>query len=348
MDTTILTTSKPILVTGATGYIASHVIQRLLQQGYKVRGTVRSLGRKEKYAFLYKLVPEKVDNLTLVEAELTDSESWPKACDGVDYILHIASPIPPYVPKDEDEIVKPAIAGTMNVLNSALEKGCKKVVVTSSCLSIFFGNEDKVLTEEDWSDLSKCPAYPKSKVLAEKAAWEFYEKNKDKIDVTVVNPSLIFGPVYTVHGNSSETLMAEHLKGTYPGVLDPETTPCVVDVRDVADAHINALFNRESKGKRYIVANTGLAYSKLASILKDEFEQYGYKINTNKVNAQQVKDSGNPVAQRTLGMIGKAMKVNNERGVKELGLKYINVEDTVKDMAYSLIKAGVVEDKIKK
>jgi len=146
-----LRTNTPLLVTGATGYLASHIIKLLLQQGYKVRGTVRSLANKDKYQFLYDLIPEKKQNLELAEADLTDKASWGKAVEGIEYIFHVASPIPPYIPKDEMEIIRPAIDGTLNVLEAAVQKGAKKVVVTSSCLAIFVGNAGRVLTEDDWS-----------------------------------------------------------------------------------------------------------------------------------------------------------------------------------------------------
>lgn len=109
---------------------------------------------------------------------MLDKERWVQATEGIDYVLHIASPIPPGIPKDENEIIKPAVEGTVNVLEAALKNKVKKVVVTSSCLAIFLGNEDKLNTEEDWSDVAKSAHYPKSKILAERAAWDFYEKHK--------------------------------------------------------------------------------------------------------------------------------------------------------------------------
>jgi len=261
--------------------------------------------------------------------------------------LHIASPIPPYVPKDEDEIIKPAVAGTINVLNAALEKGVKRVVVTSSCLAILTG-VNKVHTEEDWADATKTVAYPKSKILAEKAAWDFYEKNKDKIDVVVVNPSLVFGPTFTKHGNSSETLMADILKNNFPGIPEPDVTYVVVDVRDAAEAHIRALFTPEAKGKRYIAAGEQMTFTKMVEILTNEFGKYGYTLPSKKVTAQEIKDSGNPVAQRMVGMMGKVMNVSNQRSVDELKMQYIKVQDTITAMGYSLIEQGVVEDKRQK
>jgi dihydroflavonol-4-reductase len=157
-------TTAPILVTGASGYLASHLIKLLLEKGYKVRGTVRSLANKAKYQFLYDLVPEKNDNLELAEANLSEKACWLTAVKGYEYVLHVASPVPPYVPKDEMELIGPAVAGAENVLEAALAKNIKKVVMTSSCQAIYFGNEGKTVTEEDWSVEEKCPAYPKSKL----------------------------------------------------------------------------------------------------------------------------------------------------------------------------------------
>lgn len=131
-------TDKPVLVTGASGYISAYIIEYLLSGGYKVRGTVRSLQNKDKYAHLLNL--KCTDNLELVEAELTQEECWDKVVSGCDYVIHVASPIPPYVPKDEDEVIKPAVAGSINVLNAAIKNKVKRFVFTSSCLALYFGN----------------------------------------------------------------------------------------------------------------------------------------------------------------------------------------------------------------
>ena len=336
-------TPSPLLVTGATGYLASHLIKILLEKGYKVRGTVRSLAKKEKYEFLYSLVPEKKNNLELVEADLTDKASWPRVIEGVEYVFHIASPISASVPKDEMEIITPAVEGTLNVLEAAVEKKVKKVIVTSSCLAIFLGNNGKLCTEDDWGNEAIAKPYPKSKILAEKAAWDFYEKNKDKIDITVVNPALILGPQFTKHGNSSETLIAEMLRGVYPGVMNVGL--CFVDVRDAAEAHYKAMFTPGTTGKRYICTSGVFKIEEIVGALKSEFEKYGYKINDKKVTAEEVKASGVEVAQIHVPLINNDLRLNNERGIKELGLKYHTLKEMVVDMGYSLIKQGVVEDK---
>jgi dihydroflavonol-4-reductase len=336
-----------ILVTGASGYIASHCIKILLDQGFNVRGTVRSLARKEKYQFLYEVSPNSATQLTLVEAELENVESWRKAVEGCQYVLHVASPIPPYVPKDENEIIKPAVEGTINVLNASLESGVKKVVVTSSCLTLFFGNDGKCVSEEDWSDTNKCSHYPKSKVLAERAAWEFYEKNKEKIQITTVLPSLVLGPSFTVHGNTSEGLMKEIMNNTYPGIPTPDVNYSIVDVRDVAQGHVNALFNENSNGKRYILSGSNVTNEGIVNIFNDEFGKYGYVFPSKKVTAEDIKASGHPLAQRIIPMLGKNFQLTNERSIKELNMTYRTTQQSVIDMGLSLIKLGLVEDKTK-
>ncbi len=338
-------TDTPILVTGASGYVASHIIKLLLERGFKVRGSVRSLSNTAKYQFLYDLVPENKHNLTLVEAELTNKESWLKAVEGCQYVFHVASPIPPGVPKNEDELIIPAVQGTLNVLEAAVEKGVKKVVVTSSCMCVTLGQPSgKINTEEDWAVEEACPAYPKSKVRAEKAAWEFYEKNKDKIEIATVLPYLVYGPIYTKHGNSSETMIAEIMRGNYPGFMDVKLS--VVDVRDVAEAHFNAMFKEGTNGKRYICAGSLASVEDIFKHLAEELDQYGYKINNKFVTAEDIVASGNAVAQRMIPLIGKSMVVSNGKSKTELGMNYRPLKQTVKEMAHSIIKQGLVENKI--
>jgi len=338
-------TDSPVLVTGASGYLASHIIKILLERGFKVRGSVRSVSNLAKYQFLFDLVPEKKDNLTLVEAELTSKNGWLKAVEGCRYVFHLASPLPPSVPKDENDLIIPAVEGTLNVLEAAIQGGAKKVIVTSSCLTITVGlAPGQVATEEDWSKEEFCSAYPKSKVRAEKAAWDFYENNKDKIEITTVLPSLVFGPIYTQHGNASEITIAEIMRGNYPGVMD--ITFSVVDVRDVAEAHFQAMFTEGTAGKRYICAGHVVPFEDVFKVLKGDLEQYGYKINDKHITAEEAVASGNAVAQRNVPLIGKKLPVNNEKSKRELGMTYLPFDQTIKDTARSLIRHGVVENKL--
>lgn len=335
--------SSPILVTGATGYLASHLIKLLLQKDYKVRGTIRSLANKDKYQFLYDLVPSKKDNLTLVEADLTTKSSWSAAIEGCQFIFHMASPLPSTAPKDENEVIVPAVEGTVNVLEAALAKGAKKVVVTSSCLSILVGNAQKVCTEEDWANEAYCSPYAKSKVKAEKAAWQFYEEHKGRIQMTVVNPILVLGPVLTKHGGASEAFIRDVLNGDFPGAMDIGLG--IVDVRDVAECHYRVMFSDKTNGQRVACSSETKSVGQVIGYLKKEFGKYGYKIQDQPVTAEDAKKSRSDTAHEYAPLVGMNLRVDNGRSVKELGMKYIPVEKTLVDMGYSLIKNGIVSDK---
>ena len=338
--------TRPILVTGATGFVASHIIKQLLEQGYKVRGTVRSLANKEKYKFLYELVPEKKDNIQFVEASLLAPETWIEALEGIDYVMHVASPFPSTNPKDENEVIRPAVEGTLNVLKAAVEKGAKKVVITSSVASILAGNESKVSGPDDWSDETKCIPYQKSKLRAEKAAWDFWSHNKDKIDVVVVNPGLILGPIYTVNGGTCEILISEMMTGKLPAT--PEVNFPVADVREVAECHIKAMFTPNNAGKRYICAWGSLWVREMANLLRDEFSKYGYSVTKWNMGKWLMTFVGF-FDKRISSIIPEAFaerKVDNQMSVKELGISYRDPRVTLTDMGYSLIKAGVVPNKV--
>lgn len=170
--------SKSILVSGASGYIASHVIKELLARGYKVIGTVRNLANKEKYQFLYEFDHSK-ENLELRQADLLNRESWESALNGVDSVIHVASPIPPGVPKDENDIIKPAVEGTKNIIEACLKNKIKRLVFTSSCLTVIVRTDGKIANEDDWSEEQLLHHYPKSKYLAEKLFWDYASKHEE-------------------------------------------------------------------------------------------------------------------------------------------------------------------------
>lgn len=147
----------------------------------------------------------------MVEADLVDEKCWDKITEGCELVFHVASPIPPYIPKHEDEIIIPAVNGTKFITQSAIRNKVKRLVFTSSCLTLYFGNEERTFNEDDWADPTKTANYPKSKILAEKVLWELYHAQDLKsahTDIVSVLPSLVLGPGLTAHGNSSETMIA--------------------------------------------------------------------------------------------------------------------------------------------
>ncbi|KAK4337227.1 hypothetical protein RND71_043733 [Anisodus tanguticus] len=198
-----------VLVTGASGFVASHIVKTLLELGAKVRGTVRSLQNEEKVSFLRNLVENPAHPLELVEADLLKEETWAAAVKGCKYVLHVASPFPLAIPNSPDDLIKPAVDGTLSVLKACQEeKSVKRVVLTSSVVAIYEpylplpkdAEESKLLTEEHWIDGNdvNIEPYPRSKALAEKSAWDFVKEipdGKNKFELAVINPSLVLGPL---------------------------------------------------------------------------------------------------------------------------------------------------------
>jgi len=312
--------THPTLVTGANGYIACHIIKLLLERDYKVRGTVRSVANRDKNGFLYNLVPEKSHNLELVEADLGNRESWESAIEGCQYIYHVASPVMAADVQDESEIIGPAVMGTVNVLEIALQKGVKKVVVTSSCSAVWDKSKDHVTTEEDWADEAHIALYAKSKVRSEKKAWEIYEQCKDRMQISVILPSFVLGPVFSKNLSSSDQLVAAIMRGLLPGAVEMKVG--VTDVRDVAEAHYQAMTSDVANGKRYIVSGRQSTLLEIIQVLKKEFDKFGYNISDKLIPTGEVLSSDAPLLKELKRFIGVERKVSNELSIKELGIKY--------------------------
>ncbi len=212
---------KQVTVTGATGFIALHCIQQLLEAGYRVRGTVRSLERESKVRAALSLDDEQQARLSFVEVNLTEDGGWAEAFSGSTFGLHVASPLPKAPPKDEDELIRPAWEGTLGVLRAAADAGVQRVVVTSSVAAIYWGQDPArhTFTEEDWSDPAIAPPYDKSKTLAERAAWEFSESPEARgMELAVINPTYVIGPSLSGEANTSNELVNKLLRREVPGL----------------------------------------------------------------------------------------------------------------------------------
>ncbi|KAJ4153907.1 hypothetical protein LMH87_010373 [Akanthomyces muscarius] len=258
---------KLVLVTGGSGFIALHVIHKLLEKNYRVRATVRSLKRGDdvRAAIRSAGVPAaQADALEFTEVDLLGEAGWDAACAGVDYVLHVASPFPASEPKDENELIRPAREGTLRALRAAKKAGTvRRVVVTSSVASIMYGHgprgKDQPFTEKDWTELehprSHVGAYPKSKTLAERAAWDWLagDEGKGAFELTTVNPVVVYGPSLGRGVNTSLEIPRRLLSGEMPAI--PDISLGVVDVRDVADLHVLALESPRAAGQRYIAVS---------------------------------------------------------------------------------------------
>uniref|UniRef100_A0A1X7V130 NAD-dependent epimerase/dehydratase domain-containing protein n=1 Tax=Amphimedon queenslandica TaxID=400682 RepID=A0A1X7V130_AMPQE len=352
------TSSPPqVLVTGASGYVASHLVQHLLVGGkVKVRGTVRSLKNESKSAPLMKLVPDAKYPLELVEADLLNEESWIEAVKGCDYVYHVASPIirlGATVSDEQNEIIKPAVDGTLNVLKACVAAGTiKRVVITSSIAAISGGlliTKDTPYTEEDWVDDSLIHGYEKSKVLAERAAWDFVEKlDKDKkFELAVVNPSIIWGPPLTKA--SAETPSVDALKKVLTKELPAliHVSIAMIDVRDLAAIHVAAMETPEAAGQRYIANADHIWYKEAADMIAEEFGPQGYKTTTYVMPKFLVAifKVFNSILRQAYPAIGTEIKYDNTKMISQLGIQLRDSKTTIMDTCYGLIEIGAVEKK---
>lgn len=285
------TQKKKVLITGISGYLGSFVCDTFLKNGtFKVRGTVRDTKNAKKIDPLRKAFGENFDEIELVEADLLNPESLDRAVQGCDYVVHTASPVPDKgEPKDENILIKPAVEGTLAVLRAAHKYKVKRVVITSSLSAVVMKNPENVrerYDETDWSDLDACGAYDKSKTLAEKAAWDFVHslKEEERFEFVSINPVFILGPAL-VPTDSSPTAVKMLLQGKIPFV--PKVMLVVVDVREVALAHLNAILVDEAKNQRFLLGNTSMWIRDVANTLKAIYPEY--KISSKEISYCPIK-----------------------------------------------------------
>mgnify|MGYP003961001745 CR=1 FL=1 len=264
---------EKVLVTGATGFIGLHCIQQLLDQGYAVNGTLRSMQRESEVRQSLEKHNTSCENLTLYPVDLMSDEGWDEAMSGCDYLLHVASP---FVLSNETEefFVKPAVEGALRALKFANKHDIKKVVLTSSFAAVgdtFDGTTS--FNETHWSDTSnnKMTFYSKSKTLAERAAWDYVKDNDLSYQLTVINPVGVLGPSLSDDVGISNSMVLRMLNGSMPALAKIHIG--IVDVRDVAKAHILAMKNTDSDGERFIVSEKEMWMSDIANVLNAN----GYK-----------------------------------------------------------------------
>ena len=265
--------NKKVLLTGISGYIGNHCAVELLKNGYSVRGSVRSLSKSKQVTDAIKKEVDPRDNLEFCELDLLSDDGWDDAIKGCEFLMHVASPFINIEPKDENEYIRPAVDGTIRALNAAKSAGIKRVVLTSSMVSML-ENADKSINvdSESWTNVKakNVSAYSKSKTLAERAAWEFISGQTDDkpMELSVVNPGPVFGP--TLSGDLSGASMGmfkQMMVGKMP--MMPQASINMSDVRDIAKIHVLALENEKADGKRFIVTTEEpIAFQDVAKILK--------------------------------------------------------------------------------
>ncbi|MDF7818687.1 aldehyde reductase [Runella sp. MFBS21] len=336
---------ETVLVTGGTGFVGVHCILQLLQKGYKVKTTVRNLKRKDEvFEMLKNGGITSFDNLTFVSADLTKDDNWNQAVKGCTYVLHVASPIFLALPKDENEMIRPAVDGALRVLKAARNAGVKRVVMTSNFGAVGYSHKDPStqITETDWTDPNEkgLSSYNKSKVLAEKAAWDFIKNEGGNLELATINPTAIFGPSLGKDLSSGFELLRNLLNGSMKAV--PNLYMNIIDVRDVADLHIRAMTNPNAKGQRFLALAGGkMSLPEIAVYLKEKMPEATKNVSTKKVPDWVVKIGGlfSPRLKNVASMLKTNRNTSNEKAKRVLGWKPIATnEEAVVESVKSMLK----------
>jgi dihydroflavonol-4-reductase len=335
-----------VLVTGGSGYIAAFVIARLLDEGYAVRTTLRSLSREaEIRAALRKLTG--AGNLTCLQADLNADAGWAEAVSGCTYVQHLASPLPTTSPKNDDDLVRPARDGALRVLKASRDAGVKRVVMTASVASIAYGHGSRTtpFTEADWTDETNradTSPYERSKTIAERDARAWMQREGGALELVTIHPGLVLGPVLGNDFSASIEAVKKLLDGSVPGL--PRFGWALVDVRDIADLHYRAMLAEGIAGERFIGANDFWWMSQVADVLKRRLGAKARKVPTMKVPNFAVKLMANfdPVVRDRLFELDKQRPVSNAKARSVLGWAPRGNEEAVVSAAESLIAEGVV------
>ena len=337
-----------VLVTGATGFIAGHVILQLLEAGHEVRGTARSASSAARLNETFSKYAGRPIAIDLVAANLERDDGWAEAVAGMDFVQHVASPFPSGVPKDPNELIRPATDGALRVLKASRAAGVKRVVMTSSMAAIAYGwgeNRPAVLTEEHWSNpdnLKDNTAYTRSKTIAERAAWDYVNGEGKGLELAVINPAAVLGPVMSGDLSASLELLTMPLSGKIPAV--PRIGFGIVDVRDVAAAQVAAMTVPGAAGERFLVSQPFMWFSDVADVLRDAFPAYAKKLPKGTMPDFMLKIVAvfNPTLKQVIPELGRQRQISNEKARTILGWTPRTANEAIIDGAQSLIDAGVV------
>jgi nucleoside-diphosphate-sugar epimerase len=336
-----------VLVTGGSGFVAAHCILQLLAAGHQVRTTVRSLKREaDVRAMLAQGGASSADRLAFAVADLERDAGWAEAVIGCEYVLHVASPFPPTVPKDENELIVPAREGALRVLRASRDAGVKRVVLTSSFAAIGYGHAAQAapFDEKDWTNVDG-PAnndvrpYVKSKAIAERAAWDFMSREGGGLELAVVNPVGVFGPVLGPDYSTSILLVQRLLDGSMPGC--PKLYFGVVDVRDVADLHLRAMTDPAAKGERFLaVAGDFMSMLQIARVLRSRLGEAARKVPKREVPNWLVRLAAlrDPAVKQIVPELGKVKNATNAKAKRVLGWNPRSNEEAVVATAESLVR----------
>ncbi len=338
-----------VLVTGGSGFVGSFCILELLKAGHQVRTTVRSLKREDEVRALMSAEGmDAKDTLRFFEADLSEDKGWKQATTGCDYVLHVASPFPLGIPKDENELIIPAREGALRVLRASRDAKVKRVVMTSSFAAIGYGHPERAeaFDESSWTnvDAKGVPAYHKSKTLAERAAWDFMKREAEGLELSVVNPVGIFGPALGKNICTSIQIIKILMDGGMPAC--PRIYFGVVDVRDVVDLHLLAMTDPKAKGERFLaVSDEENSIFEIAKLLRQKMGSSAKRVPKHQMPDWLVRALAmvDPKARQIVPELGKKKKITNAKAKNVLGWKPRTSEEAIVATAESLVRLRLLK-----
>ena len=338
-----------VLVTGGSGFIGAHCIVQLLGAGYRVRTTVRSLAREADVRSMITAGGAAPGGaLSFAAADLTSDSGWPQAAAGCDFVLHVASPFPPTAPKHEDELIVPARDGALRVLRAARDAAVRRVVMTSSFAAIGYGQKvtGEPFSEKNWTDPDArgVSAYAKSKTLAERAAWDFIGREGGILQLSVVNPVGVFGPVLGPDFSTSIGLLKRLMDGAMPGL--PRLSFGIVDVRDIADLHLRAMTSPAAKGERFLgIGGDFMDVLEIAQVLRARLGEAAARVPIRVLPDLMIRLAAlfdGTIAQ-ALPELGKRKHATNEKARRLLGWAPRSNEEAIVATTESLLRLGLLK-----
>jgi dihydroflavonol-4-reductase len=332
---------KLVVVTGITGFLGSHIAIQLLNEGYQVRGTLRSFARSSQIEnVILRHVKHTASTLSFVECDLLSDEGWDEAMEGADYVIHSASPFLAHIPKDENEIIKPAVEGTLRVLEAAKKHQISRVVLTSSVASALYGDDSEAQTESSWSNPTnqRVTPYYKSKILAEQAAWHYAKQTN--LELTTILPGLILGPVLESDYGTSAEVIIKLMNKSLPAI--PNIGFTISDVREVAKAHILAMTVKNANGERYLVTGKFMWMSDIAETLRSHYPNHKIPKYSLPNWLAKLVSLFDPALKTVIEDLDFKHNITNEKTRTQLKWQPREENDSILATAQSLIEHGAI------
>jgi len=339
---------KKILVTGGSGFIAKHIVLQLLNEGFEVRASVRSMDRSAEIMAAMVLHAKNTDSLdtrlTFCELDLNSDAGWDDALQNCQALMHTASPFPMEQPEDEQVLIKPAVEGTLRALKAAQKAGVERIILTSSIVSIYnkrLAAGRNRYDETDWSETNSpmATAYSKSKTQAEKAAWN-YVREHPELKLTSICPSLVLGPPLDGKIGASLGVIARLMNGKDPMV--PNLGMALVDVRDIAQMHVRALQRPESAGNRFIGSERFMWMRDIALVLKAEYPDRKIPLRVAPDWLMRIMGMFDKTIKGILPTLGREILLDNSAAAEILGIEFIEARQAIRTSASSLIRENIV------